>query len=193
MRPAAWTAAAILLLCLPAAGLYGQRRAEFRPGPAMRSGFGQNRARAGAQQSSQRQYQNQQRQIQNQQRPYQNQQPQYQNQQRPYQQNPQYNGGQRPAPAYGPNGRPYGMQAPATRPGNAYPGTAPPGHLGDWLNQHRGLPVDQQERLLRNDPSFNRLAPAQQQRLVQQLHQLNQMPEQQRDRRLARSEMLERM
>ena len=28
---------------------------------------------------------------------------------------------------------------------------------------------------------------------MQQLHQLNQMPEQQRDRRLARSEMLERM
>jgi len=47
--------------------------------------------------------------------------------------------------------------------------------------------------MLRNDPSFSHLPPATQQRLVQQLHQLNQMPEAQRDRRLARSEMLEHM
>ena len=82
---------------------------------------------------------------------------------------PQYNGGQRPAPAYPANGAQYGAQAPsydrpaypnAARPGNAYPGAAPPGHLGDWLNQHQGLPVQEQERLLRNDPSFNRLPPA---------------------------------
>ena len=119
----------------------------------------------------------------------------------------QGNGMQRSAPGYA---------APALRPGNpgnvivrpgyaaspnaglnrpayTYPGAAPPGHLGDWLNQHRGLPVQEQERMLRNDPSFYRLPPADQQRLIQQLHQVNQLPEDQRERRLARAEALEHM
>jgi hypothetical protein len=65
--------------------------------------------------------------------------------------------------------------------------------LGDWLNQHRNLPVQEQERILRNDPSFRRLNPADQQRLAQQLHQVNQLSEEQRQRRLARAEALEHM
>lgn len=47
--------------------------------------------------------------------------------------------------------------------------------------------------MLKSDPSFSHQAPAQQQREVQQLHQLSQMPEAQRDRRLARNEMLEHL
>ena len=47
--------------------------------------------------------------------------------------------------------------------------------------------------MLRRDPSFYRLPPADQQRLLQQLHQVNQMPEEQRQRRLARAEVLEHM
>jgi hypothetical protein len=47
--------------------------------------------------------------------------------------------------------------------------------------------------MLRSDPSFKRLNPADQQRVVRQLHQVNQMPEQQRQRRLARAEMIERL
>lgn len=47
--------------------------------------------------------------------------------------------------------------------------------------------------MLRSDPSFKRLNPADQQRVVRQLHQVNQMPEEQRQRRLARAEMLERL
>ena len=96
---------------------------------------------------------------------------------------PSYPGSPYRAPA-----SPYAVPA---RPGYAYPGAAPPGHLGDWLNQHRSLPVQDQERMLRNDPNFNRLPLADQQRLVQQLHQVNQMPEEQRQRRLARAEALE--
>jgi phage-related protein len=65
--------------------------------------------------------------------------------------------------------------------------------LGDWLNQHRNLPVQEQERMLRGDPSFRRLPPADQQRVVRQLHQVNQMPEEQRQRRLARADMIERL
>jgi hypothetical protein len=74
-----------------------------------------------------------------------------------------------------------------------YPGAASPGHLGDWLNQHRGLPAQEQERMLRGDPSFYRLPSADQQRLLQQLHRVNQMPEEQRQRTLARTEALEHM
>ena len=47
--------------------------------------------------------------------------------------------------------------------------------------------------MLRSDPSFNRLSPAEQQRVMRQLHQVNQMPEEARQRRLARNEMLERL
>ena len=78
-------------------------------------------------------------------------------------------------------------------PGYAPPVQGPPGHLGDWLNQHRNLPVQEQERLLRGDPNFRRLPPAEQQRVVQQLHQVNQLSEEQRQRRLARAEMIEHL
>ena len=199
------SAAAVLLFCLPAVVLRGQRRrAEFRSGPAMRAGFGQNRrARArsravparskirsaatttsnGSTESAETK-------------------PKpaapvsesgVPEPQRPYQQNPQYNGGQRPSPAYPAKWRRVWRAASSRPPGNAYPGRGSSGTSRRLAESAPGLPVDQQERLLRNDPSFNRLPPATQQRLVQQLHQLNQMPEQQRDRRLARSEMLERM
>jgi len=81
----------------------------------------------------------------------------------------------------------------AVRPGYSSPGATPPGHLGDWLNQHRNLPVQDQERMLRSDPNFNSLPGSEQQRVVQQLRQVDQLPEQQRERRLARAEILERM
>jgi len=124
-------------------------------------------------------------------RPGYGQQPGYNNQQRPG-----YPGAGNPAagaqrPGYG------GMQQPAynqQRP--AYGGqgaVAPQGHLEDWLNQHRNVPVQDQERMLSNDPSFRRLPSADQQRLTQQLQQVNRLPEAQRERRLARNEMLERL
>src|SRR5580658_1524847 len=64
-----------------------------------------------------------------------------------------------------------GLYQTPVRPGGAYPGSAPPGHLGYWLNEHRGLPVQDQERMLRSDPNFTRLPPGDQQRVLQQLHQ----------------------
>ncbi len=80
----------------------------------------------------------------------------------------------------------------------AYPGTAkqlyaPPGHLGAWLNNHRDVPVPQQQQMLRNDPSFRRLPPGEQQRVMNQLNRVNQLPDAQRERRLARAENLERL
>jgi hypothetical protein len=47
--------------------------------------------------------------------------------------------------------------------------------------------------MLRSDPNFNHLPAAQQQRLVGQLHQMGQMSDPQRQRRLARSEALEHL
>ena len=47
--------------------------------------------------------------------------------------------------------------------------------------------------MLRGDPNFRRLPTADQQRVVQQLHQVNQMSEEQRQRRLARAEMIEHL
>jgi len=46
---------------------------------------------------------------------------------------------------------------------------------------------------LRGDSSFRRLSPAMQQRLVQQLHQVNQLTPEQQQRRLARNEILEHL
>jgi hypothetical protein len=65
--------------------------------------------------------------------------------------------------------------------------------LQDWLSRNQNLPVQDQERMLHNDPSFRRLPQAEQQRLTQQLRQVDRMPTQQRDLRLARNEMLERL
>ena len=47
--------------------------------------------------------------------------------------------------------------------------------------------------MLRSDPTFTRLAPADQQRVIQQLHQVNQLTEEQRQRRLARAEIIEHL
>jgi hypothetical protein len=103
------------------------------------------------------------------------------------------------APGQTYQGRGYGAQG-YPGPGYVrpnYPGVggayAPPGHLGAWLDAHRGVPAQQQEQMLHNDPSFNRLPSSQQQRLMQQLNKVDQMPEAQRERRLARAENLERL
>ena len=106
---------------------------------------------------------------------------------------PGYPGSTYPRPSY--PAQPYAGQG-YSRP--AYPGhvplaPGPPGHLGEWLNQHRNLPMQEQERALRGDPNFRHLSPVEQQRVVQQLHQVNQLSEEQRQRRLARNEMIEHL
>jgi hypothetical protein len=120
----------------------------------------------------------------------------------------QYRGAGQQTGAYGagqayPSARPaapgaaYQGQGYAARPAYSgsgqYPGYAPPGHLGAWLNSNRSRTPQAQQQMLHNDPSFNRLPEAQQQRLMQQLNRVNQMPEAQRERRLARAENLERL
>lgn len=216
MRSAAW--AAMLVLCLPVAWGRGQqhgnapRSAPHYSPPSVRSSAPQYRA------PQNRAPQNRAPQYRPAPQPQGREQGRPQYQQSPSQGRYQDNGGQpaqnrMPAqggyganaarPAYqgsnsGANyGRPGYGSTPAyngsRRPAYTGQGGAPPGHLEDWLSRHQNVPVQDQERMLKSDPSFNHQAPAQQQREVQQLHQLNQMPEAQRDRRLARNEMLERL
>lgn len=101
-------------------------------------------------------------------------------------------------PAYSGAGRMVPMGPEMGRRGSVYPGYpgpsySPPGHLGDWLYRHRGVPMQDQERMLRADPSFRGLPPTEQQRVMQQLRDVDRMPEAQRQRRLARAEALEHM
>ena len=66
-------------------------------------------------------------------------------------------------------------------------------HLGSWMRQHQNQSLADQERALHQEPGFNRLAPQQQQNLVNRLHQLDQMPPQQRARTMERVENMERL
>lgn len=123
-------------------------------------------------------------------------------------------------PAY--NGTPPAAQNPPQRPGSGYgnqnrnglpqysrnPQTpegaglnpndqvrvgTPPGHLADWLSQHRDLPPEQQEQILRRDPYFNHLNPVEQRRVINQLYRMDGMNAKQRARRIARAEAIERL
>lgn len=62
--------------------------------------------------------------------------------------------------------------------------------MGDWLNEHKNLPPDQQEKLLENDPNFKRLPPQRQAELKERLRKFNNMTPEQRDRALNRMQFM---
>jgi Protein of unknown function (DUF3106) len=66
-------------------------------------------------------------------------------------------------------------------------------HLGIWLQRHRALSPQEQERALASEPGFNRLPPETQQKLLDRLHQLNRMPPAQRQRTVDHIEAMERL
>jgi Protein of unknown function (DUF3106) len=68
-----------------------------------------------------------------------------------------------------------------------------PGHLGEWLKSHQGLNNEQLEHALRSEPGFNNLSPDAQRSAIRQLQQLNSMPVEQRQKRLAYAEAFERL
>ncbi len=77
------------------------------------------------------------------------------------------------------------------RPGvNGRPGQE---HLPEWLAQHQNMSFTEQENLLRREPGFNRLAPEQQQRVLNRLRSLDARPPAERQRMLARNEAFERL
>jgi hypothetical protein len=79
-------------------------------------------------------------------------------------------------------------QAPGLNQGNR----APKGeHLAEWMNQHSGLSLAQQQQALQREPGFRELPPQTQQRELDRLAQLNAMSPQQRDRLIRNNEHLE--
>src|SRR5205809_6024982 len=66
-------------------------------------------------------------------------------------------------------------------------------HAGDWLRRYQNFPVDQQERMLQSDSTFQRLAPQRQQELVNRLQWFNRLAPEQQQRILQRMETWEHL
>jgi Protein of unknown function (DUF3106) len=72
-------------------------------------------------------------------------------------------------------------------------GQKPQGKLGDWLRDHKNLPLDQQEKALENDPTFKRLPADRQAQLKDRLRKFNNLPPQQRERALQRMQFWDKL
>jgi Protein of unknown function (DUF3106) len=66
-------------------------------------------------------------------------------------------------------------------------------HLPEWMSQHSGMTLEQQQRALDMEPGFRELPPETQQRMHQHLSQLHAMTPEQRGRILALNESMERL
>jgi hypothetical protein len=78
-------------------------------------------------------------------------------------------------------------------PNAPHPPSARTQHLADWLQTHQHLAPADQQKALQQEPGFKNLPPAQQQRLMTRLQDLNNKTPQQRQRTLDRVEVWERM
>jgi hypothetical protein len=65
--------------------------------------------------------------------------------------------------------------------------------MGDWLQQHKDLPLDQQLKLLESDPKFKKLSPDRQNALRERLKKFNSLPPEKREQALQRMEFLSRL
>jgi hypothetical protein len=83
-----------------------------------------------------------------------------------------------------------GRPAPASRPGGPRQDQE---HLAQWMQRHSNLPLPEQQRALENEPGFRQLPPQMQDRLRNQLVQLNHMSPEQRQRMTERTELMERL
>jgi hypothetical protein len=66
-------------------------------------------------------------------------------------------------------------------------------HLSEWLSQHSGMTLEQQQSALDREPGFRQLPPQTQQQMHQRLAQLNAMTPEQRARMLEHTEAMERL
>ena len=64
-------------------------------------------------------------------------------------------------------------------------------HLPEWMNQHRGLTLEQQQQALDREPGFHELPSTTRQRMRERLSQLNAMSPQERERIVDRTEVME--
>jgi len=101
----------------------------------------------------------------------------------PQRSQPQFQQAPRPEPQYQPPNQ-------APRP---YQPPAQGHHAGQWLNQHRNLPLDQQKRALQNDPNFRRLTPERQQKFEQRLQRFDSLPPDRQQQVLRRMETWEHL
>ncbi|HKW77179.1 MAG TPA: DUF3106 domain-containing protein [Terriglobales bacterium] len=62
--------------------------------------------------------------------------------------------------------------------------------MGDWLREHRNLPVDQQEKILENDPNFKKLSKDRQAALKERLRKFAGLPPERQDRALQRMQFM---
>jgi hypothetical protein len=78
-----------------------------------------------------------------------------------------------------------GQKSPAATPQKS-PAKGAAQKLGEWLETHKALPLDQQEKALESDPKYKKLAPDRQAALKERLRKFNSLPPEQRDRALQR-------
>jgi Protein of unknown function (DUF3106) len=84
------------------------------------------------------------------------------------------------------------LQATPQKNSNAanHPGQKGGRKMGDWLQAHKDLPLDQQLKLLENEPGFKKLAADRQAALRERLKKFNSLPPEKRDQALQRMEFL---
>jgi hypothetical protein len=83
--------------------------------------------------------------------------------------------------------------APQKNPNANHPGQKGGRKMGDWLQEHKDLPLDQQLKLLENDPKFKKLPPDRQNALRERLKKFNSLTPQQRAQAVQRMEFLAKL
>lgn len=85
--------------------------------------------------------------------------------------------------------------APAQKSPNAanHPGQKGGRKMGDWLQTHKNLSLEQQLKLLENDPNFKKLPPDRQGELRERLKKFNSLPPERREQALQRMEFLAKL
>lgn len=66
-------------------------------------------------------------------------------------------------------------------------------HLGQWMDRHSNMPLEEQQRALENEPGFRDLPPQTQQAVRNRLTQLNNMTPEQRRRMIEHTEAMEHL
>jgi|GEM_PF-1484693 hypothetical protein len=89
------------------------------------------------------------------------------------------------------NQLPKNQANPQKNPGGNKNNNAQPGRrMGEWLEAHKSLPPDQQEKALESDPGFKKLPPLQQAALRERLRHFNSLTPEQRDRAVKRMQFM---
>ena len=83
--------------------------------------------------------------------------------------------------------------APQKAPNAGHPGQKGGRKMGDWLQAHKDLPLDQQLKLLESDPGFKKLPPQRQEALRERLKTFNSLTPEKRAQAVQRMEFLAKL